>query len=222
MGLIRDSHPDIKLLFLSTTHANPLLPEFDMAKIALGKARELGVYERTVFFNENWIPYEKRTDYFGAADVGVSTHSIHLETRYSFRTRFLEYLNFDLPMVSTEGDHLSGVLRERGALVTVKENDVNGLKEVILRLHSDEVFYNNMVKAVKGIKVRYTWEQVLRPLVERLKMMDASSIEKVRPGTQPVENADNRILRFLKRRCPFLKRFKNKPFFIKIGRYLGR
>ena len=45
---------------------------------------------RHVFFND-WIPYEQRAAYLHEADLGVSTHRLHLETHLSFRTRMLDY-----------------------------------------------------------------------------------------------------------------------------------
>lgn len=221
MGLMKNSHPVIKLLFLSTTHANPFLPEFDMARMAMDSARELGVANQTVFFNRSWIPYEERARYFGAADAGVSCHHIHIETRYSFRTRFLDYLNFDLPIVSTEGDYLSELLSQKGALVRVRENDALGLKDVIIRLFEDKPFYDRLCDAVKREKSRFTWHQVLQPLTERLKMIENQS-----PGWTGLlldddKNGNRKAVRSVKSRFPGIRRFVNRPLMIKIRRHLG-
>lgn len=222
MSLLTDSHPQIKLLFLSTTHANPFLPGFDMAGMAMEKAKALGLYEQTVFFNPEWVPYDERGTYFGAADAGVSTHRVHIETRYSFRTRFLDYLNFNLPIVSTEGDYLSRALSEKGALITVKENDVRGLKDAILKLAEDRNVYDRMVRAVKREKGGYSWEQVLNPLVRRLKTMEAQPTGEVHIASRTDHRIRGRVRGFLKKRCPFLKRFQHKPFFARLRRYLDR
>ena len=70
-------------------------------------AGELGVLDRHVFFNESWVEYDERQNYLLEADAGVSTHFSHVETTFSFRTRILDYLWAELPMVVTEGDHFA-------------------------------------------------------------------------------------------------------------------
>ena len=63
-----------------------------------------------MIFND-WVPYDERALYLMEADLGVSTHHAHLETRYAFRTRMLDYLWARLPIVCTEGDHFGDLVR---------------------------------------------------------------------------------------------------------------
>jgi hypothetical protein len=65
-------------------------------------ADKLGLTDKFIFFNEAWVDYEDRANYLLDADVGVSTHFLHVETTFSFRTRTLDYLWAGLPIVATE------------------------------------------------------------------------------------------------------------------------
>ena len=79
-----------------------MLPIRQMKRLKL--SRGLGLYDRTVFFNTDWVPYGDRGSYFHEVQIGVSTHYENLETRFSFRTRILDYLWAELPIIATGGD----------------------------------------------------------------------------------------------------------------------
>ena len=49
------------------------------------------------------------------ADLGISAHHDHLEARFSFRTRVLDYLWAGLPMVLTRGDSMAELAERRRA-----------------------------------------------------------------------------------------------------------
>ena len=60
------------------------------------------------------MPYAERGRYLADADIGVSTHVLHVETAFSFRTRMLDYLWAGLPIVCTEGDEFAGIVEREG------------------------------------------------------------------------------------------------------------
>ncbi len=65
--------PDVRLFFLGMKHPNPNVPEMRMAWDARQLADELGLTDKHVFFNEEWVAYDDRQNYLLDADVGVST-----------------------------------------------------------------------------------------------------------------------------------------------------
>src|SRR5207237_1289819 len=110
---IRQTRPEVKLFFMGVKHPNPLVPEMEMTARAIALARELGLEGSAIFFND-WVPYEERGSYLLEADVGVSLHFDHLETRYSFRTRVLDYIWAGLPVVCTAGDAVGEMVATNG------------------------------------------------------------------------------------------------------------
>ena len=80
---------------------------------AIALARELGLEER-VHFNHDWVPYEQRGAWLLDADLGVSAHPAHLETRFAYRTRIADYLWAGLPVVTSAGDVLGDHVATRG------------------------------------------------------------------------------------------------------------
>jgi len=166
MARLAGNRSDIKLFFMGVQHRNPQEAQRRGTLTTLSLADELGLAGRSVFFND-WVPYEERGDYLLEADVGVSLHRDHLESRFSFRTRFLDNLWAGLPLIATRGDVLSHEVERRGLGRVVVPGDVDGLVEAILdmvdapdlRQHPERLDFKKAAEA-------YRWEVVARPLVE--------------------------------------------------------
>ena len=77
-------------------------------------ARSLGLEGTRVIFNPDWVPYEERGAWLLEADLGVSAHPAHLETRFAYRTRIADYLWGGLPVVTSAGDVLGDWVESAG------------------------------------------------------------------------------------------------------------
>jgi len=154
----------LKLLFLSTGHPNPLLPEFDMAARAVRLAADLGLQGRHVFFNPGWVSYQERGVFFRRADVGVSTHKINFETYYAFRTRMLDYLKYGLPILCTEGDFFADRVAKEGVGLAVPAEDIGALEAAILKLAGDEDLRKTCRARLGLIRSGFEWKKVAEPL----------------------------------------------------------
>ena len=166
VGEVAKDHPDVKLWFMGSAHPNPDVPKMQMASSSYNLAVELGLLGTHVFFNDGWVDYTQRQDYLTEADVGVSTHYEHLETRYSFRTRILDYIWCELPIIATEGDTLSMLAKERGLGITIPPEDVSACADAIRRLRDDKAFHAECVANLRDLKPEMTWERALEPIVE--------------------------------------------------------
>ena len=120
---LRHRVPEVRLVFLGMRHPNPASPQMRVATELQALSSDLGLTGKHVFFNPGWVPYEARADFLLDADVAVSTHLDHLETRYSFRSRVLDYLWAGLPMVLTGGDVLAEEIASAGLGATVAAGD---------------------------------------------------------------------------------------------------
>lgn len=165
VGNLAKRRPEVKLFFLGVAHPNPNVPTMQMAYDAVLLAEELGLLDTTVFFNEGWVPYEDRADYLLDADLGVSTHLDHLETKYSFRTRILDYLWASLPVVATDGDTFAEIIGRRGIGQVVQPEDVDGLEAALERVLFDDEVHGAMTAASKRLADQLKWEKVVEPLV---------------------------------------------------------
>ncbi len=155
--------PQIKLVFMGLKHPNEKVPEMKMASEAVKLVEKLGLTSQ-VFFNYGWTPYEERQAFLNESDVGVSTHLSHLETRYAFRTRILDYLWAGLPMLLTEGDSFSKLVLENGAGLVVSYENVGEAAQAIKTLKNDSALKKKMAAQSKALSDTFKWDKVVEPL----------------------------------------------------------
>ncbi len=159
---LRRRLPELRLVFLGMHHPNPAVPAMRVAAQLQELSRELGLTGKHVFFNAGWAPYGRRADFLLDADVAVSTHFDHIETRYSFRSRVLDYLWAGLPMVLTAGDVLADEVAEAGLGVTVPAEDDEALEAALAAVLTSpprpELFAQ--------VALRHTWGRAAQPLLE--------------------------------------------------------
>jgi glycosyltransferase involved in cell wall biosynthesis len=159
VAALAESRPQAKLVFMGGSSGR--LHRAEHAARTL--ASELGVIDRTVFFNEGWVPYDRRADWLLDASCALSTHRRHIETRLAFRTRLLDCFWAGLPVVCTAGDELGERIERDGLGITVPEEDpdavASGLERVLERgkdPHSE---------GLRLAAQHYTWPAVAEPLV---------------------------------------------------------
>jgi len=182
------TEPRLKLVFLSTTHPNPLLPKFSMAQKAIDLARELGLLNRFVFFNQTWIDYRERSAYFSAAQIGISIHQKHLETEYSFRTRILDYIKHELPIICTEGDYFADLVAREELGIVVPAGGKAELREAILRLATDKELRERIKERMRKVKEKFGWSRVLQPLLTYCeKVLTSKVMTWPRPSPQELK-----------------------------------
>ena len=187
---LSEKRSTIRLFFMGTAHPHPGVPEMPIIAKARQLAKDLGVADKNVFFNDSWVDYDKRADYLLEADVGVSTHRSHIETTFSFRTRILDYLWARLPMVLTEGDHFADLVASRGLGIAVPAGDVNALVEALEKALFDEKAREKYRAALDISREEYRWARVLGPLVEHIDALASGGIKKT--TSRPVRFSPSR------------------------------
>jgi hypothetical protein len=165
---LSSTREEVRLVFMGLERPNSQVAETSMADRAVALARELGVLGTNVVFNREWVPYEERGTWLAQADIGVSAHFDTLETRYAFRTRLLDYLWAGLPIVATEGDVLSDLVREKRLGATVRAGDVAGWVSALMQLLGDDKILRSTAERVAVERKRFLWSVVVQPLARLL------------------------------------------------------
>lgn len=189
MAEIGRARGDIKLFFMGIKHPNPSAPEMKVVGQAIKLSKEIGLLDKTVFFND-WVPYEERADYLLEADLGVSLHLEHAETRFSFRTRVLDYIWAALPVVATEGDAMADIISGNGLGRTVAYGSVSEAAGAITDLLGDDGALKRCRDSFAKVQQEFMWENVIKPLaafcdkpVHRpVARIDSTEIEDLRSG----------------------------------------
>ena len=160
------SHPEVKLFFMGIAHPNPMFTEYSMSDKAIQLSEQLGTRNKHVFFNELWVPFEERANFLLDANVGVSTHFVHLETAFSFRTRLLDYLWAGLPIIATEGDTFAPIIEHHQLGLVVDENDVQSCVNAIITMIENQQLRETYSRNVTNIRERFRWSKVAQPLLD--------------------------------------------------------
>jgi glycosyltransferase involved in cell wall biosynthesis len=161
---LAERRPKVRLFFMGMRHPNPDVPEMRMAARTRALAEELGVSGKNVFFNEGWVAYDDRENFLTEADVGVTAHFDSAETRYSFRTRCLDYLWAALPVVTTRGDAFAALVEGEGLGIAVPPEDPGALEEALARLLEDKDVAESCRTKAAQVRELYRWSVALEPL----------------------------------------------------------
>jgi glycosyltransferase involved in cell wall biosynthesis len=156
--------PNIRLVFMGTRSPNPQVPLMKMGLAAQKLAESLGVLDQNVFFPNEWVRYEDRANYLLDADVAVSAHFDLPETRFSFRTRMLDYFWCHLPIITTGGDSLADLIEKAGAGITLPYLDAEGWRGAILKMLADTEFRRRCRAGSTWLSEGFTWDRVVEPL----------------------------------------------------------
>lgn len=162
------SVPDLRVVFLGTTRPGARPGKDAMAMRAQQLAVELDPRGEHVIFNSGWVPYQERQNFLLDADVGVSTHLDHLEARFAFRTRLLDYLWCALPMLVNDGDEWAEIVRTHDLGLVVECGNKELLEQALVRMATDEEMRARYRENGRHLAAEFTWERAARPLVEML------------------------------------------------------
>ena len=151
-----------RLVFLGTHHPNPTVPAHEMALKTIQKAKQIGELDRSIIFLE-WVSYKDRESLLCEADVGVTLHKLHAETRFSIRTRVLDYIWAEIPIVITEGDVTSEWVKKYGIGAVTTEADPNDVAQALIEvLKQPKESYR---ARFDPLKKEFAWEKVVQPVL---------------------------------------------------------
>jgi len=164
MSQIRQVDSNIKLFFMGTKRPKLVSNPIDAVTEAINLSKQLGLYDQTIFFNE-WVLYQERHNYLLEADLGLNLHPNHIETRFAFRTRMLDYIWCGLPIITTAGDVMSDEVARLNLGQVVQCGDVTQVSQTILRLLKDQNLRQTYQPMFASARQQYYWETVMQPLI---------------------------------------------------------
>ena len=155
------SYQNARLVFLGTRHPNPKVPQHEIVEKVINEAEQIGEKEQSIFFIE-WLDYEERESILLESDVGITLHAIHAETRYSIRSRVMDYFWAGLPVVITEGDITSEWVRSKNLGIIVPPNNIDATANAIIDLLNRDK--NDFKEQFDNLREEMNWQKVVEPL----------------------------------------------------------
>ena len=146
-----NSHPDFIKQY-TTTHA--FMKENDLL-------------DTSVYFVD-WVDFSDRVNWFQHAKAVISINNVGEENIYSWRTRVMDFVWGEIPMITNGGDPLSDSLISHNAAIELEDIDESTLYQTLNSILSQEAVIAEVRKELLKQKKQYYWENVVSPLDERL------------------------------------------------------
>ncbi|MDH5541627.1 MAG: hypothetical protein OEY64_01550 [Nitrospinota bacterium] len=163
MARLVKTSPRAKLVFIPSHHPALKKPS-EMYTKTLNFAKRKGLLNKNVFFHSEWVPYEEHGYYLTEADAGIATFPNHIENRFSFRIRLMDYIWGSLPILTNPGNTLSDLVEKRSLGYVVPCGDDKALAEKIRLLAARPSLSKAIRKNIEAVKNDFYWEKVLKPL----------------------------------------------------------
>lgn len=214
INITKQINPRIKLLFMNGKHPNPDIPEMKMATEAVKLAEKLNLLSKQVYFTNSWIPYNDRHQLLDKSFLGISTHFDDIETRFSFRTRILDYIGHKLPIIATQGDSMSELIEKKNLGIVVDYENSQQIAAAILKLIDDGQLYSEQQENLAEVRAEFLWSSLLQPLS---KFITANKFAKRAISSTEMRRLTNRFYRVAARRV-----FLTKGFNGVLNKLIGR
>lgn len=164
VGMLSKTECPVHLVFLGVAHPNPDIQQHRRALEAIDLAKKLGIFDRFVHFNFGWVSFDERQNFLLDATIGVSAHFDNPETRFSFRTRILDYLWCGLPIITTDGDTFADLVKSEKLGIVVDFEDSRAWAEALSRLARDRDYLATCSRRASRVSEEYRWSEVIRPM----------------------------------------------------------
>jgi glycosyltransferase involved in cell wall biosynthesis len=197
---LADTRRDIKLVFTGSRSLSAATEAINATESTRQLADDLGVLDRTVFFYDDWVPFDERHELLAEADIGLTLHGATQEAHFSARGRYLDYLWASLPCILADGDETGPRFADAGFSTLVTPGDEAMVRAAVIRLADDRAARARAREAATPLAQEYRWDTLAKPLVETLARRTLERRFSSREASLSVEQMLN-VSRYYARRC---------------------
>lgn len=199
---------DIKFVFVGGKNPFNNNPDFvKQYEKVLAFSKEHKLFEKTVYFVD-WVDFNDRINWYVHANLVISLNKPGEENSYSWRTRVMDYVWGEMPILTNGGDPLSEDLINNNAAIRLNELSETAIAKSIKEAYGNPQNLKKIKSSVTSLKPAYYWEEVAGKIIDdikkgRLPYLDEQSYKrKVKIidkdlSAQPLfqEGAVNKLLR---------------------------
>jgi len=139
---------------------------------ALRAAGEAGLLGTSIFFNETRVTPDRLGPWLEHASAGIMGNLPTLESRLSWRTRYLDLLWAGRPLVASGSDPLADRMHRNGAAVLARTSDPRDLARAILESGSSHEAWSKACEASLRFGRSLRWSSVVLPFLAELERPD--------------------------------------------------
>jgi glycosyltransferase involved in cell wall biosynthesis len=140
---------------------NPRDPKFEEVVRKMGNMAEM---EKKIFYT-GIVPFKQRANYYLLADAAINIPPITIEDELSVRTRVVDYIWANLPIISPAKDEYSAAVVNEGAGFQYEAENPSSLSEAIEKIMDDRSKLENAKSKMHILlKNKFNLENYLAPL----------------------------------------------------------
>lgn len=118
---------------------------------------------------QDWIDFNDRADWYLDADVVVVFNKEGEENKLSWRTRLVDFMWADLPVLTNGGDPLGEMMLGANAAVRMESLEPNGIAAAIVKiLGTDKSEIQKLKQNMHQLKGNFYWDLVTSSLAEAI------------------------------------------------------
>ena len=153
--------PAAHLVIVGGRHPREHAPARELERARAEIAR-LSLEERV--HEAPWLPYDRRADWYAAADCAICLQHDGVERELAHRTRLLDLIWGRLPIVCSQGDAVGDLVGRSGAGVTCPIGDDVAVGAALAELLSNSAPRASCRASADALADSLTWDKVVAPL----------------------------------------------------------
>lgn len=145
---------------------NPYNSHPDFVKqyeIARSFAVKKKLLNKAIYFVD-WVDFDDRYNWYQHVKAVISINNLGEENSYSWRTRVMDFVGGELPMITNGGDPLSDSLITAGAAIKLSATDKAALYTTLKRVFSAPGVIQEVCDRLEEEKKKYFWDVVVDPI----------------------------------------------------------
>ena len=149
----------------------------------------------------DWVKFEDRAEWYLGSDAVVLINNIGMENTLAWRTRLVDYVWADLPIVTNGGDPMSDILEANKAVYILPDLDAKTIEKEIIKISKDKETLKQVSTNLSKVRRLFYWDKVTENLSKLIskgyKPADAGLLKEVEILNSPaLQNAGgSRIVR---------------------------
>jgi glycosyltransferase involved in cell wall biosynthesis len=145
---------------------NPFLEDKNFLKHAKKEIEILERDQRITF--SSWLPYDRRGEAFASSDIVICLTAEGYENELSWRTRYIDFIEFEIPLLTNSSDPFATKIIHAGAGWQVSDNNLDLMTVKLKDLINNPSAVVNAKKCYSGLQESCSWENAISPLAEVL------------------------------------------------------
>ena len=112
----------------------------------------------------DWVKFEDRAEWYLGSDAVILINNIGMENTLAWRTRLVDYVWAELPIVTNGGDPMSDILEANKAVYILPDLDAKTIEKEIIKISKDKETLKQVSANLSKVRKLFYWDKVTENL----------------------------------------------------------